>query len=126
VQVTIVWSTAIAVAAYLLKNEVFDPLRGFRSARWRAATVLVVHENVLANSGMSTPGAKDDVRRLAAELKAAYMQVPFRGLLGALWIIQSGQAVGKSVALLIGVSNGNDGSENSSRIRGIRSALEIV
>ena len=85
-------STLLAVAAYLLKNEVFDPLRAFKGAKWKAATLLVVHESTLTNiDGLIGPGkvpgeawhvpqdvwdAKADIRRMAAELNSAYAQIP--------------------------------------------------
>jgi hypothetical protein len=123
---SIIWSTLIAVAAYLLKNEVFDPLRGFRAARWSTATVLLAHEDVLANTGMNTPEARAAIRREAAELKAAYMQVPFRSLLARLRFIPSGLEVTAVVGALIGLSNSDRGGDNRDDIRNIRSSLKIA
>lgn len=123
---TLVWSTLIAVAAYLLKNEVLDPLHAFHATRWRIATELVAYEDVLSNTDMSTPEAKAEVRHLAADLRAAYMQVPFRGLLARLRLIHSGDDVGEAVAQLIGLSNSNKGDENRERIAAIREKLKII
>jgi len=120
VSVALIWSTMIAVAAYLLKNEVLDPLRAFRGARWRVATVLLVHENVLANDDMSTAEAKADIRGLAAEVRALYMQIPFRRLLARLRLVLAESAVAASMSLLIGNSNSNSGDENRDRVKSIR------
>jgi hypothetical protein len=122
----LIWSTLIAVAAYLLKNEVLDPLRAFRAARWKAATVLVIHENVLANTGMSTVEAKDDIRRLAAELRAAYMQIPLARMWAWLGLGLSPAEAERAVPLLIGLSNSNDGEENRNRIKDVRQTLQIT
>lgn len=122
----LIYSTLIAVAAYLLKNEVLDPLRAFRGARWKAATVLLAHENVLSNTGMSTPDAKAEIRLLAAEIRAQYMQVPFRRLLAKLGFLPSEDAVAASISELIGLSNSNKGDENRDRIETIRGKLEII
>ena len=119
-------STLLAIAAYFLKNEVLDPIRSFRAARWNAATVLVIHENVLANTGMNTEDAKDDVRRLAAQVRAQYQQIPFRYLLGRLRVIPSERAVQRAVGQLIGLSNSNDGEENRQRLKEIRNQLLVT
>jgi two-component sensor histidine kinase len=124
--VELIWSTLIAVAAYFLKNEVLDPLRAFRAVRWQAATILVIHENVLANTDMSTAQAKDAIRRLAAELRAAYMQIPLAGLWARLGLGLSPAEAGRAVPLLIGLSNSNDGEENRERIKDVRQALQII
>jgi hypothetical protein len=123
---TLLISTLLAIAAYLLKNEVLDPIRSFRAARWNAAVVLVTHENRLANTNTSTTEAKGDIRRLAAEIRAQYQQVPARRLLCRLGMIPSGQAVQTAVSQLIGLSNSNDGAENRERLKEIRKQLEIT
>jgi len=119
-------STVLAIAAYLIKNEVLDPLRSFRGARWRAAVVLVAYENVLANTNMSTAEAKDDVRRLAAEIRAQYQQVPARRLLARMGVLPSERAVQTAVSQLIGLSNSNDGAENRQRMKEIRNKLNVT
>jgi hypothetical protein len=118
-------STVLAIAAYFLKNEVFDPLQAFRAERWKVATVLVVHENVLVNSDMSTAEAKADVRRLAAELLAQYKQIPMPGLCSRLRMAPPPVAVGTAFSQLIGLSNSMKGGENAKRIACIRTQLRI-
>lgn len=122
----LIWSTVLAIAAYFLKNEILDPLRAFRAVRWKIATSLVVHENVLANTNMSTPEAKADIRRLAAELKAQYKQIPLIPLVAGQQTLYSPETVDRCVALLIGLSNSNRGDENRERIAEIRSELKII
>jgi hypothetical protein len=130
VTVTLIWSTLLAIVAYFVKNEVMDPLRAFRGVRWRTATVLVVHENILANPEVAKPEdlgeAKGDVRRQAAEIQAAYRQIPLRGALAACRFVLAPEAVDRAVSNLIGLSNSNKGSENSDRIASIRAGLKLT
>jgi hypothetical protein len=119
--VTLLWSTLVAVSAYLLKNELFDPLRSFRGIRWKASTVILIHENVLANDDMSSAEAKRDIRSLAAELRSAYMQIPLGGALARMRLIRP-----EGISELIGLSNSNNGDENRDRMQKIRAALKII
>ena len=132
--VTLLISTVLAIAAYFIKNEVLDPLRAFWGARWKAATVLTIHENILVNieafagSG-SVPetvwAAKDDTRHMAAELAHAYAQIPLRALLARVRFTTPPQRVDRAVAQLIGLSNSPHADENRDRTAGIRQALDI-
>lgn len=121
----LIWPTLIAIAAYFAKNEVMDPLRAFRAVRWKTATVLVIHEDYLAN-GVPSGEAKGDVRRLAAELRAAYQQIPVRGQLAVCRVVLAPAVVDQAVSTLIGLSNTDNGEQNRARIASIRGGLKLT
>jgi hypothetical protein len=132
--VALLISTALAVIAYLVKNEVLDPLRAFKATRWKAATVLIIHENILVNiEALIAPGdvpqtvwdAKAEIRHMAAELNSAYAQIPRADWLAPLRLTVRPQAVRQAVAELIGLGNSPHGDENRQRIANVRQSLEI-
>lgn len=73
---TLIISTAIAIVAYLLKNEFFDPRRSFSEIRWQIDTQLTFYANLLCNTGMMENAARDSLRMLACELPVRYKQIP--------------------------------------------------
>jgi hypothetical protein len=125
--VTLLWSTLIAISAYLFMNELPDPLRLFRGVRWKTSTVILIHENVLANDDMSSAEAKRDIRSLAVELQSAYMQIRLAGALTRMRLIPSEDAVARGITELIGLSYGTKSDENREGRHGkIRIALKII
>jgi hypothetical protein len=75
---------------------------------------------------MATFEAKADIRSLAADLRAAYQQIPCRRFLAACRFIPSPETVGAAVSELIGLSNSNRGEEYRQRLTAIRGRLSIT
>lgn len=121
----ILYSTLVAIAAYLLKNEILDPLRALRGARWKAATLLLVHENYLVSSPVPSTAAQSDMRHMAADLRAAYAQVPLCPIWARIGLAPSPEAVYTAAAAMIGLSNSSDITRNQGWVAQVRTELGV-
>lgn len=122
------------VATQGLAGLLFNPALELRRVIGRVAAALIDHAQVYSNPGVGntdlTKGSSGEVRRLAAELRAASMVVPrpWYPFLSSLQILPALRDVESASAELIGLSNSmaqGDARVNANRVKTIRQCLGI-
>lgn len=123
---TLIISTAIAIVAYFLKNEFFDPRRSFNQIRWQVDSQLTFYANRLCNTGMMNDDVRGSMRRLACELPVRYKQIPLANQLSRCRIFPSGRDIQEIASELIFLSNNDGTPDNQSSMTKIREKLKLV
>ena len=121
-----------AIAAYLLKNFILEPLLEYRKVKGRIQNRLKYHANVITNSGLTPEQLNpvwEDFRQLSCDLDEAYAAIPFTQRFWWHLRVPSPKSVNEAAEWLIALSNaaGVEAHErhNNESVYKIKNGLKI-
>ena len=98
-----------AIAAYLAKNFIFEPLLEYRKVKGRIQNRLKYHANIITSSGFALEQlipVWEELRQLSCNLDEVYATIPFTQRLWWHLRVPSPESINAASAQLIFLSNG--------------------
>lgn len=129
---TVIGGIIVFTSGQLISKFTIEPLYNQKKVIGRIADLLIFYANVYSNPGTGKPehlkAASEETRKLASELVARTVAIPFYRLWNKLGLVHSLKDVREAQRNLIGLSNSTykgDPLVNASRTKKIEDSLGI-
>lgn len=130
---TVIGGIIVFTAGQLISKFIIEPLYSQKKVIGQIADLLIFYANVYSNPGLGKPGhldlASEKTRKLASELVARTVAIPFYRVWNKLSLVRSLKEAREAQRHLIGLSNAThsgDSLKNDSRMRKIQDSLGIA